>query len=89
VPRYRIEQYELHAQTYEVEADSPGKAIEKLFDGCGDAVDNGLEYVEVADKYGMGGEEFDEKTFDSLREYGLLISDSDYLTSIRSIEELP
>lgn len=57
MPAYEIEQYELHAQTYRVEATSEAEAIKKLFDGQAEPVDDALEYVQVADKYGMPADE--------------------------------
>jgi len=53
MPVYQIEQYELHTQTYRVEATTEAEAIVKLLDGEADPVDNTLEYVEIAEDFGM------------------------------------
>ena len=53
MPIYEIEQYELHTERYRVEAESEADAIAKLFQGEADPINNSLEYIEVADAYGM------------------------------------
>ena len=53
MPIYRIEQYEIHVQGYNVTADSEADAISRLFMGEGDPIDNSLEFVEIADDHGM------------------------------------
>ena len=53
MPTFEIEQYELHTQTYRVEASTEAEAIKRLFDGDGEAVDNGLDYIEVAEDFGL------------------------------------
>lgn len=57
---YEIEQYELHAMKYRVEADSEAAAIMMLLDGDGVAVDDTLEFIEVASDYGLPVEEFND-----------------------------
>ena len=54
MPTYEIEQYELHVLRYRVEADSEADAIARLFLGEGDPIDDSLEFVDIADDYGMG-----------------------------------
>jgi hypothetical protein len=53
--KYHIEFYELHAQTYEVEANSKEEAIENALGGEGTCLDNELHYIEVADRYNGEG----------------------------------
>lgn len=48
---YHVEFYELHSQTYEVEADSQEEAIENALGGEGTFLDNQLDYIGVADRY--------------------------------------
>ena len=50
-----VEVYELHAQKYRVKADSPEEAQEAVNRGEGECVDDGLEYIEVAECYKGSG----------------------------------
>jgi len=83
---YEIEQYELHTMKYRVEAASEAEAIAKLFDGEGEAVDNSLEYIEVADNFGLPADEYPELA-NALRDLGVSVGDA-VIPSIRSIEEV-
>jgi len=83
VPTHEVEQYELHAMKYRVEAASEAEAIVKLLDGLAMPVDNGLEYVEVADDYGLPAEECRELA-DALRNQGVPVDV--VIPSIRSVE---
>lgn len=56
MPKYEVEQYELHATTYQVEADSPAQAIQLILKGEEEAILIQTELVEVADQYGMPSE---------------------------------
>lgn len=86
MPTYEIEQYELHVQRHTVEAKNEAEAIAKLFDGKADPVDNSLEYVEVADDYGLPVD-LNQELADALRNLGITIGD-DVIPSIRSCEEV-
>lgn len=86
MPLFRIEQYEIHAQTYQVEADNKAQAIEKLFGGEADAIDGGLEYIEVAEDLGLSVDEFRELA-NELLSLDVSIGD-DVIPSIRSIEQV-
>jgi hypothetical protein len=57
MPQYEIEQYELHIQTHEVEADNEAEAIAKLFKGKAEPLDDTLEYVEVCEDRGLPADE--------------------------------
>jgi type III secretion system FlhB-like substrate exporter len=85
MPTYEIEQYELHAMKYRVEADSEAEAIAKLLNGEADPMDNSLEYIEVADDYGLPVDE-NRDLVDQLRKLGIAVGD-DIIPSVRSIEE--
>lgn len=85
MPTFEIEQYELHAMTYRVEAANEAEAIAKVFNGTAMPVDNGLEYIEVAEEFGMPAEEYREPT-EALRDLG--ISVDVVIPSIRSVEEV-
>jgi len=84
MPKYLIEQYELHAQSYRVEADSEAQAIKKLLDGCAVPVDNSLEYIEVADDLGLPSDTY-PKIARELAKLG--VSTGDVIPSIRDITE--
>ena len=83
MPKYRVEQYELHYATYEVDAPSEAEAIAVVFDGGGTITDNG--YIEVAEDFGMPADEHRDLA-DALRDRR--ISVSDVIPSVRSIEEV-
>ena len=57
MPKYEIEQYELHVMRYRVEADSEAQAIVKLFQGEAEPVEQSQEYIEIADDYGLPADE--------------------------------
>jgi hypothetical protein len=82
---FEIEQYELHVQKYRVEADSEAEAIAKLLDGEAEAVDNSLEYIEVAEDFGLPAEEHRDLA-NALRDRGVSIGE--VIPSIRSIGEV-
>ncbi|MCE9555418.1 MAG: hypothetical protein K8T91_18870 [Planctomycetes bacterium] len=85
MPQYEIEQYEIHVQKYRVEARDEARAIKRLYDGEAEVVDNGLEYVEVADDRGMPIESCPDLA-DALR---LLGEDAEeIIPSIRCISEV-
>lgn len=83
MPIYDIEQYELHVQRYRIDADSEADAVAQLFDGEADPVDGSLEYIEVADGYGLPVDENMDLVVE-LRNLQLTIG-SDLVPSIRSI----
>jgi hypothetical protein len=86
MPTFEIEQYEIHVQTYRVEASGEAEAIKMLCDGEADAVDNGLDYIEVCEDMGLPAEEHQELA-DQLRSLGVSV-DEDVIPSIRSVEVL-
>lgn len=51
MPRYRVEAYVLFSEAYEVEADSHLEAAEAVLNAEGELVDDGLDFVETADRY--------------------------------------
>ena len=83
MPTFEIEQYELHAMKYRVEAENEADAIVKLLAGLALPVDNGLEYIEVADDFGLPADEHRELA-DALRSQGVPVDV--VIPSIRSIE---
>jgi hypothetical protein len=85
MPTYEIEQYELHAMRYRVEATSEADAIAKVLSGMALPVDNSQEYVEVATDFGMPAEE-NRELAEALR--GLGIQVDEVIPSIRSVEAI-
>lgn len=86
MPLYEILQYELHIQKYQVEASSEAEAITKLLDGEADPVDNGQEFIEVADDFGMQVDE-NRDLAEELAKLGVPVGQH-VIPSIRSIEEV-
>ncbi len=86
IPKYQIEQYEIHVAKYRVEAESEVEAIQELFDGELEPVDGSLEYVELAEDIGLPVDEYWELA-DELRSLGVSIG-HDVIPSIRSVEEV-
>ena len=58
MPEYEIEQYELYIQKNIVEAEDETEAIAKLMGGEGDPVNEGLEFIAVAEDVGMPAENY-------------------------------
>jgi hypothetical protein len=83
MPTFEIEQYELHAMKYRVEADNEAAAVVKLLDGLAMPVDNGLEYIEVAEDFGLPADDYRDLA-DALREHGVPVDA--VIPSIRSVE---
>jgi len=81
---FEIEQYEIHTQLYRIEAESEAEAVKRLFDGEASAVDNGQEFIEVANDVGLPVEEYRELA-NELRRLGESIG-KDVIPSIRAIE---
>lgn len=86
MPVFEIEQYELHTQKFRVEAKDEAEAIAKLLDGEAEAVDNGLEYIEVAEDVGLPIDEFGELA-KKLEKLGIPVGER-VIPSIRAIEEI-
>jgi len=53
VRTFEIEHTSFTIQRYRVEAGNDAEAIVKLLDGLALPVDNGLDFIEVADDYGL------------------------------------
>ncbi len=85
MPTYEIEQYELHAMKYRVEAANEAEAIRKLFDGEADPVEQSQDFIEVADDYGLPAEEHRELA-EALRNQGITVDE--VIPSIRSIQKV-
>ena len=86
MPRYEIEQYEIHAQTFRVDALSEAEAVATLFNGGGDAVDDGLNFIEVADEIGLPVDNHQDLV-EQLRQLDIDVGEC-VIPSIRSIHEI-
>ena len=85
MPTYEIEQYEIHAMRYRIDAANQAEAIANLFRGYALPVDDSLEYVEVCEDRGLPAEEHRELA-EQLRTLGVPVDEA-VIPSIRSIVE--
>ena len=86
MPRYRIEQFELHTMIYRVEAVDEAEAIANMFSGEAEPANGSLEYIEIPEAYGMPTEKLAPATIERLHELGYPCKD--YVAGIRSIKEV-
>ncbi len=86
MPVFEIEQYEIYTTKFRVEAASEAEAVAKLFNGEAEAVDDSLEYIEVAEDLGLPADEFRDLA-DELRNLGVSVGEH-VIPSIRNIEEV-
>jgi hypothetical protein len=86
MPMFEIEQYELHAQRFLVEATSEAQAIQKLLAGQAEPMDGGPDLIEVCDDRGMAVAE-NRKLAADLRALGVKVGKK-VIPSIRSIEQV-
>lgn len=86
MPIFEIEQYELQTVKYRIEAANEAEAVVKLLDGEAEPVDNSLEFIEVADDFGLPADEYAELA-NQLNELGVPVGEH-VIPSIRSIVEI-
>jgi type III secretion system FlhB-like substrate exporter len=82
---FEIEQYLLHTERYRVQANSEADAIARVYQGEADPIDNSLDFIEVADKYGMPANQ-NRTLVDQLHKLG--IATDTIIPSIRTIEKV-
>ena len=87
MPTFEIEQYELHAMKYRVDAATEAEAIAKLFRGEAEPVEQSHDMIEVADDYGLPEDEYRELAA-ALRKLGVMQGKDEIIPSIRSIEQV-
>lgn len=92
---FMVEQYELHAQSYRVEADSMAEAVQKVLNGEGECEDNGCDLLENLSSQGLSMQdckrEFGLKFVGQCCELGIgqeLVENGVFLPSIRCVEEV-
>lgn len=83
MPAFEIEQYELHAMKYRVEAANEAQAIRLLFDGEAEPVEQSQDFIEVAEDFGLPTDEHRELA-DQLRALGVHVDEA-VIPSIRSV----
>jgi hypothetical protein len=82
---FEIQQYELHVTRYRVKAKTEAQAIARVFAGQAEPVDNSLEYIEVAEDFGLPADDHRELA-DELRDLGIQVDE--VIPSIRKIEQV-
>jgi hypothetical protein len=85
MPTFQIEQYELHVIKYRVTARTEAQAIAKVLGGLAEPVDGSLEYVEVAEDFGMPADD-DQQLARQLGKLGVQVDD--VIPNIRSVERV-
>ncbi|NLS97495.1 MAG: hypothetical protein GXX96_35595 [Planctomycetaceae bacterium] len=85
MPAFQIEQYELHVIKYRVTARTEAQAIVKVLNDEAEPVDGSLEYVEVAEDFGMPADD-DQQLARQLRKLGVQVDE--VIPSIRSVERV-
>jgi hypothetical protein len=86
MPTFEIEQYEVHAQTFRVEASSEAEAIKKLLNGQAEPVDSGPDLIEVYHDLGLRARDYPDLV-EELRTIGVPV-EGEVIPSIRSILEV-
>ena len=84
-----VEQYELHAQTYTVEAEDRVDAMRQVLSGEVAADDNGLEYIQVDEELGMSLEQFNEDEVKKILGNTQVFGGGDYVPTVRNCYEHP
>jgi len=84
MPKFIVQQYELHKQDYEVEAADRAEAVIAVMNGEGTMVDDTQEFIESAERYGQPI--FNENERAKLKAAVLLDNDGS-VPSVRSVEE--
>jgi len=82
MPVFQVEQYELHTQTYRVEAETEADAIAKVFAGEAEPLDDGLDYIEIAEGFGLTADQHPDLA-ESLRSRGVKVES--VIPSIRGV----
>ena len=85
MPKFEIEQYELHAMKYRVEAASEAEAVQLLLVGEAEPVEQSQDFIEVADNFGLPSEEHLELA-QELQELGVPVDE--VIPSVRSIQQV-
>lgn len=92
MPKFIVNQLEVHSQAYEIEAESRVDAIRKLVDGDHEGIiaDGESVCLDTDDTRGMPVEgEFSDEEIEALSEDGLCDRQGDYVPTISSVTEMP
>lgn len=87
MPKFIVEQYEIHSQKFVVNAKDRVAAIKKVIEEA-PTPKGKTKYIELAEDCGMSSEEFTEKEVRELIDEDLLDRQGDFLPTIRSVEEV-
>lgn len=76
MPKFVIEQYELHLSVHEIEADSPAAAIKQWLENpaLGDNGDDVSRFLEVAEQHGLSTAD-NQELAEQLRHLGVPVQD--------------
>lgn len=83
MPRFKVEQYELHVASYEVEAKDRADAVYKVRHGAVDAPLD-VEFIETADRYGLVSWQHPELATTLAARMGVAVGKR--IPSVRSVE---
>jgi hypothetical protein len=87
MPLYEIEQLELYAQGYLVEAVDEADAIARFFGGEGRQEVTSIEFAGMANNYGMPVDE-NRELADQLFDRGVIHSSDEVIPSIRDVRQV-
>ena len=84
---FRVEQYELWTQTYEIEADTPSEAIATILRGESVPADeSSFEYIELCEDRGLLVKQ-NQDLAKAIESHGVAVA-GDVIPTIRSVEHL-
>lgn len=86
MPTYEVEQYELHAMKYRVEAATEAEAVAKLFQGEAEPVCQSQDFIEIAEDFGLPADDYRDLA-KALRALGVSVNGA-VIPSIRSVERI-
>ena len=86
MPVFEIEQYEIHAHKYQVEATSAAEAVQKLFAGGAKPVNDGIDFIGVCNDLGLPVQYYPDLA-NQLRSLGVTVETA-VIPSVRSIGEV-
>jgi hypothetical protein len=88
MPKFIIEQYELHTSKYEIDAPTRADAVVGVLNSRGTRVDDSGEFIHMDYEHGMPLEELTEEEVEYIQKEGNWKFDYDHVETIRSIEEV-
>ncbi|MDZ4688379.1 MAG: hypothetical protein SH850_25170 [Planctomycetaceae bacterium] len=86
MPKFQVEQYEIHVRTYDVVAASAAEAVAQVLRGDLELADGTADFVEIAEDSGLSLETYPDLA-EALRQCGA-IGQEEILPSIRDVTEI-